>query len=84
MSALHGIAVGAVKRDTTVRERSLPQPSSPPSDVERQAVPGEEKDVFGDEAGAEIQYKTCKWWYVFATFLCPHGGFQAPNLNEAA
>lgn len=65
MSNPNTTAAGPGKGDTVVRERSLPQPSSPPSDCERQNIPGAEDDVFGDEEGAEIQYKTCKWWYVF-------------------
>ncbi|KAI4628705.1 hypothetical protein J4E83_003258 [Alternaria metachromatica] len=34
------------------------------ADLEGQAAPAEEQDVFGNEEGAEIQYKTCKWWNV--------------------
>jgi len=43
----------------------LIQPQLTPSaDLEEQAASAEEHDVFGNEEGAEIQYKTCKWWYV--------------------
>ena len=41
----------------------LIQPQLTPSvDLEGQAAPAEEQDVFGNEEGAKIQYKTCKWW----------------------
>ncbi len=26
-------------------------------------IPEDEIDAFGDEASADIQYKTCKWWH---------------------
>lgn len=34
------------------------------TDLEGHVAPPEEEDVFGNEEGAEIQYKTCKWCYV--------------------
>lgn len=30
-------------------------------DPESQAVPSTENDVFGNEEGADVRYKTCKW-----------------------
>ena len=32
------------------------------SDIEGQVSRNAEEDVFGNEEGAEIQYKTCEWW----------------------
>ena len=44
-------------------DEQLIQPQLTPSaDLEGQAAPAEEQYVFGNEEGAEIQYKTCKWW----------------------
>ncbi|KAI4696740.1 uncharacterized protein J4E88_000918 [Alternaria novae-zelandiae] len=46
-------------------DEQLIQPQLTPSaDLEGQAAPAEEQDVFGNEEGAEIQYKTCKWCQV--------------------
>jgi hypothetical protein len=39
------------------RQSALPRP-----DPERLAVLDENEDVFGNEEGAEIHYKTCSWW----------------------
>lgn len=33
------------------------------TDPERQVVARVETDVFGNEDGAEIHYKTCEWWH---------------------
>jgi hypothetical protein len=59
--SLNRTATQAVKQ-ATVEEHSLPQPLLAPSDIERQNAPAAEDDVFGNEDGAEVQYKTCTWW----------------------
>ncbi|CAO2658720.1 Nn.00g064430.m01.CDS01 [Neocucurbitaria sp. VM-36] len=33
------------------------------TDVEGQDIAPAEKDVFGNEEGADIHYKTCEWWH---------------------
>jgi hypothetical protein len=33
------------------------------ADPEVQALPSVERDVFGNEEGAELHYKTCEWWH---------------------
>jgi hypothetical protein len=32
-----------------------------PRDPESQAAPSTETDVFGNEEGADVRYKTCEW-----------------------
>lgn len=73
----------AVKETTVVQEHSLPEPLSPPPDIERHRTPAAEDDVFGNEEGAEIQYKTCSWWYVFELFLT-HTKPQVTRLFEVS
>lgn len=55
-------AAQTVKQTTVVQEHSLLEPLSPLPDIERHSTPAAEDDVFGNEEGAEIQYKTCSWW----------------------
>ena len=44
-----------------VGESPLNGQITPSIDVEGQDGPAED-DAFGNEEGAEIQYKTCNWW----------------------
>lgn len=43
------------------KESGLLQQSTNASDPEDQVEPVAERDTFGNEDGAEIHYKTCKW-----------------------
>ncbi|KNG52340.1 N amino acid transport system protein [Stemphylium lycopersici] len=45
-----------------VGEPSLRQRLTASSDLEGQFAPAAQDDTFGNEEGAEIQYKTCAWW----------------------
>lgn len=42
----------------------------PPYDLEdlKAVDEGKEPDAFGDEANAEVKYKTLKWWYVLLRY----------------
>lgn len=42
-------------------ELELQQPATQ-SDLEGQISSPVDEDAFGDEEGAEVQYKTCAWW----------------------
>ncbi|KAI4920751.1 uncharacterized protein J4E92_008395 [Alternaria infectoria] len=57
-------AVEKTTPEEPLDEQLIQSQSTPSTDLEGQAAPAEEQDVFGNEEGAEIQYKTCKWWYV--------------------
>lgn len=61
-TSLNHTAAQTVKQATVIKQESLPQPLSAASDVETQIRPAAEDDVFGNEEGAEVQYKACKWW----------------------
>ncbi|RMZ66027.1 Amino acid transporter transmembrane [Pyrenophora seminiperda CCB06] len=51
------------EKATIVGEGPLSQQTTSSTDIEDQVIPIE-SDAFGNEEGAEIQYKTCKWWQV--------------------
>jgi hypothetical protein len=57
-----------MEEKTTPEEPSEEHPIQPQlitsTDLEGHVAPPEEEDVFGNEEGAKIQYKTCKWCYV--------------------
>jgi hypothetical protein len=58
-----------IEKTTVIGVHSPYQQTTSSTDVEGQVAPAAaEDDAFGNEEGAEIQYKTCKWWYV----LIPH------------
>jgi hypothetical protein len=44
------------------KEAANLQQLSSSSDIETQVSRPASDDAFGNEEGAEIQYKTCKWW----------------------
>jgi hypothetical protein len=44
------------------KEAANLQQFSSSSDIEAQVSRPASDDAFGNEEGAEIQYKTCKWW----------------------
>jgi hypothetical protein len=48
-------------KTTEAKESGLLQQSTNASDPEGQVEPVAERDAFGNEDGAEIHYKTCKW-----------------------
>jgi hypothetical protein len=67
-------ATPTVEKTTVIGEHPLQQqPSTPSTDVEGQVALHPENDTFGNEEGAEIQYKTCKWWYVKKPCPCING-----------
>jgi hypothetical protein len=43
-------------------EHAIQPQLTPSADLEGQATSPVEDDAFGNEEGAAIQYKTCKWW----------------------
>jgi hypothetical protein len=51
----------AIEKTADVDEEVLLQQVSGASDPEGQSTPACENDVFGNEEGAEVHYKTCKW-----------------------
>lgn len=61
-TSLNRTTAQAVKQVTAIEQDSLPQSLSAAADIEAQTRPVVEDDVFGNEEGAEVQYKTCKWW----------------------
>jgi hypothetical protein len=54
------------------KESGLQQENTSASDPEGQVVPVAERDAFGNEEGAEIHYKTCKWYGKPSPPLCLH------------
>ncbi|KAI4919803.1 hypothetical protein J4E90_001940 [Alternaria incomplexa] len=65
-------------------DEQLIQPQLMPSaDLEGQAASAEEQDVFGNEEGAEIQYKTCKWWNVGTLMLAENVSLGVLALPQA-
>jgi hypothetical protein len=46
---------------TEANDQGLLLQSSNSSDPEGQPAPPTESDVFGNEEGADVQYKTCEW-----------------------
>lgn len=55
---------GDITPNSTREERDeKPLSGDPEAQPERRSDSVEE-DVFGNEEGAEIQYKTCEWWCV--------------------
>jgi hypothetical protein len=46
---------------TEANDQGLLLQSSNSSDPEGQPAPPAESDVFGNEEGADVQYKTCEW-----------------------
>jgi hypothetical protein len=61
-TSLDSTAAPGIKKTTVVGEHPLLQQTTISTDVEGQVAPVEEDDAFGNEEGAEVQYKTCKWW----------------------
>jgi hypothetical protein len=51
----------ATEKTTDVNEQSVQQPATNVSDPEGQVASAVENDVFGNEDGAEVHYKTCEW-----------------------
>jgi hypothetical protein len=51
----------ATEKTTDVNEQSVQQPATNFSDPEGQVASAVENDVFGNEDGAEVHYKTCEW-----------------------
>ncbi|KAF3047314.1 hypothetical protein E8E11_009432 [Didymella keratinophila] len=52
------------------------------SDIEGQVSPPDGQDAFGNEEGAEIQYKTCAWWHIGVLMLAENvslGVFALPQ-----
>jgi hypothetical protein len=45
-----------------LEEHAILSQITPSADLEGQVTPSVEEDAFGNEEGAELQYKTCKWW----------------------
>lgn len=50
-----------VEKNARANAQSLAPQDTSTSDPEGQIVPPAENDVFGNEEGAEVHYKTCKW-----------------------
>ncbi|KAF1849908.1 uncharacterized protein K460DRAFT_411708 [Cucurbitaria berberidis CBS 394.84] len=42
-----------------------------------------ETDIFGDEKGAEIDYKTCKWWHTGILMLAENASLGVLSLPQA-
>jgi hypothetical protein len=62
-----------IEKTTVISQYPLHQQTTSWTDVEGQVAPAAaEDDAFGDEEGAEIQYKTCKWWYVLIPHILRH------------
>ncbi|EUC33618.1 hypothetical protein COCCADRAFT_4838 [Bipolaris zeicola 26-R-13] len=76
-------AAQTVKQTTVVQEHSLPEPLSPPPDIERHSAPAREDDIFGNEEGAEIQYKTCSWWNTGILMLAENVSLGVLALPQA-
>lgn len=54
----------AESEKTTDQNEQLLRPPNPVSaGTEAQTTSPAENDVFGNEEGAAIHYKTCEWWY---------------------
>jgi hypothetical protein len=51
----------AFEKPADVPNPYLLQQNTNDSDAEGQAAPVAETDVFGNEEGAKVHYKTCKW-----------------------
>lgn len=51
----------SAEKGTRTDEGSLQQQVSSNTDPESQVASVSSNDVFGNEEGAEIQYKTCSW-----------------------
>jgi hypothetical protein len=51
----------ATEKSAETNEESLLQKASGAIDPEGQTTPVVESDVFGNEDGAEVHYKTCEW-----------------------
>ena len=71
-TSLDSTAPPAIEKTTVVNEHPLHQQNTTSTDVEGQIASAGEDDAFGNEEGAEVQYKTCKWWYVLISIagLC--------------
>ncbi|USP76598.1 hypothetical protein yc1106_03872 [Curvularia clavata] len=82
-TSLNHAAVQTAKQATAIKQESLPQPLSAASDVETQIRPAVEDDVFGNEEGAEVQYKTCKWWNVGILMLAENVSLGVLALPQA-
>lgn len=50
-----------VEKNARTNEQSLAPQDTNTSDPEGQIAQPAENDVFGNEEGAEVHYKTCKW-----------------------
>ncbi|KAI4630615.1 hypothetical protein J4E80_001553 [Alternaria sp. BMP 0032] len=76
-------AVEKTTPEEPLDEQSIQPQLTPSADPEGQAAPAEEQDVFGNEEGAEIQYKTCKWWNVGTLMLAENVSLGVLALPQA-
>ncbi|KAF1940872.1 hypothetical protein EJ02DRAFT_512839 [Clathrospora elynae] len=70
------------KTTTVVGEHPLQYAVTVSTDAEGQVAP-EENDAFGNEEGAEIQYKTCEWWHVGILMLAENVSLGVLALPQA-
>ncbi|KAH3916998.1 hypothetical protein HBI56_168250 [Parastagonospora nodorum] len=65
------------------KESGLLQQSTNASDPEGQVEPVAERDAFGNEDGAQIHYKTCKWWHTGVLMLAENVSLGVLALPQA-
>ncbi|KAH7094684.1 transmembrane amino acid transporter protein-domain-containing protein [Paraphoma chrysanthemicola] len=69
------------KKDST--EQGLLLQTSNASDIEAQPTSPAETDVFGNEEGADVQYKTCEWWHTSILMLAENVSLGVLALPQA-
>ncbi|KAH7085031.1 transmembrane amino acid transporter protein-domain-containing protein [Paraphoma chrysanthemicola] len=68
---------------TESTEQGLLLQTSNSSDLETQATSPAETDVFGNEEGADVQYKTCEWWHTSILMLAENVSLGVLALPQA-
>ncbi|KAG9190772.1 hypothetical protein G6011_08860 [Alternaria panax] len=75
--------INQMKENTIPKEHATQPQLIPSADLEGQAAAAVDDDVFGNEEGAEIQYKTCKRWNVGTLMLAENVSLGVLALPQA-
>ncbi|KAH7389323.1 transmembrane amino acid transporter protein-domain-containing protein [Phaeosphaeria sp. MPI-PUGE-AT-0046c] len=73
----------AVEKTAETNEQGLAPQDTNTSNPESQVVQAAENDVFGNEDGAEVHYKTCKWWHTGVLMLAENVSLGVLALPQA-
>ncbi|KAJ4365222.1 hypothetical protein N0V83_008840 [Neocucurbitaria cava] len=71
------------EQDKAGRGQALRQQITSSTDVEGQPIAPLENDVFGNEAEADIHYKTCEWWHTGILMLAENVSLGVLSLPQA-